>query len=457
LNSSKASNSTKHAVVIGGSMAGMMTAQVLANHFEQVTIIERDKLPEEIQPRKGVPQGRHPHGLLKRGEIILEQLFPGIVDELKADGAVKINFGSEVAWHSFGAWRPRFEASVDCLNCSRPMLEAALRRHIKANPRVQFIEESEVIALEANSANNRATGVWLRQRNLKIHNASLLAADLVVDASGRDSHAPKWLEELGYVAPLETVVNCQAGYATRIYQKSADFNEDWQMLMMQPLAPDQKRGILLLPLEGNKEWHVTLIGMAGDYPPIDEAGFLEFARSLPDSKAYEVLLRSEPLTPIVGFRRADNRLRHYHEMPVWLENFLVTGDAVCALNPIYGQGMTVAAIEALELDACLTEHQIKQSNLTENFQKRLYKATLLPWQMATNEDRRWFPQETVEFDPEARLMEQYMGQLIRTTCTNLAVMDVFLRVMHMLEAPTIFFRPDIVLQVFNEMMAASVS
>jgi 2-polyprenyl-6-methoxyphenol hydroxylase-like FAD-dependent oxidoreductase len=198
--------------------------------------------------------------------------------------------------------------------------------------------------------------------------------------------------------------------------------------------------------------------MAGDYPPTDEEGFMEFIRRLPVQKPYEALQKCTPVTPIVGYRRAENRMRHYHEMSRYLENFLVAGDAAIAFNPVYGQGMSSAAIGALELDASIREYRAEgeTGSLAERFQKRLVHAITVPWQMATGEDSRWFPVEGAMPDQEMMLMGRYMEQVFRATCTNPHVLEAFYHVMHLLEAPSLFFRPDIVLQVVNEMVAPAV-
>jgi flavin-dependent dehydrogenase len=198
-------------------------------------------------------------------------------------------------------------------------------------------------------------------------------------------------------------------------------------------------------------WHVTLIGMGGDYPAQDEAGFMEFARSLPTPVIAEALRGGEPLTDIYGYRKAENRLRHYDRLPAYLENFLVFGDAVYAFNPVYGQGMTVAAIGAEMLDTCLHEQKGDWTGLAEKFQKRLAKDVVaLPWQMATGEDRRWAAGEKAQpFSLVEKLMQGYMNKVQRATLTSAAVTEAFYKVAQMGESPALLFRPDILWQVLT--------
>jgi flavin-dependent dehydrogenase len=280
-----------------------------------------------------------------------------------------------------------------------------------------------------------------------------LFGDLVLDASGRDSHAPQWLEAVGYERPERTLINAFAGYATRIYRFNQKF--DWQILYAQPTAPADRRGGIITPIEGGL-WHVTLIGMDHDYPPTDEAGFLEFAQTLPTNELYEVIKDAEPVSPIIGYRRAENRLYHYANMSRYLENFVPVGDSVYAFNPVYGQGMSTSALGALTLDRCLEEQARSSADLTglaEHFQKRLAQEVIMhPWQMATGQDLNWPGTEGASgvLDPETALMQNYMGRFVLATAHNTQLLQAFYSVLHMLATPEIFFRPDLVLQVFAE-------
>jgi len=461
LNTSNSSNKNfgRQAVVIGGSIAGLVAGRVLADYFKQVTIIERDQLPDVVDFRKGVPQARHPHVLLKRGELIIEELFPGLGQQLIAQGAMSLNMGNDIAWYTFGGWRPRYESSLTTLACSRPLLETAIRRRLSSFSNVTFKAGWEVMGLETDPARSKANAVKLRSRDGNQSEMSI-PADLIVDASGRESHAPEWLEALGFVPPSETIINAFPGYATRIYKRPANFQGYWKLSYVQPTPPNDKRGAIMTPLEGDR-WHVTMIGMNQEYPPTDEEAYMEFAYSLPTLEVYEALKEAEPLSPIVGFRSGSNRLRHYEKLPNFLENFVAVGDAGYSFNSDYGQGMTVAAMSALELGNCLQERQNAGENLTGlagQFQKRLLEVISLAWQIATGEDLRWPATTGLEenLDPAAALMQNYMAQVMFTTTKNPAVTEAFYRVMHMVEAPNIFFRPDLVLQVAAEMSIGAV-
>jgi len=247
--------------------------------------------------------------------------------------------------------------------------------------------------LEVDEAGRRVAGVRLRQRHAPGSTEILLAADLVVDASGRSSGASRWLESLGYETPGEETVNAFTGYASRIYRRPAEFAAGWKSLYIRPSVSESRRGGIMLPLEGNR-WHVTLIGMAQDYPPTGEDAFLNFARSLPTQTLYNVIKDAEPLTNISGYRNTANCVRHYDRLPRYLEGLLVTGDAVYMLNPVYALGMTAAAMGSLALERSLKEQLRRNpsddlSGLARRFQKRLSQVVDQLWQMATTEDLFW--------------------------------------------------------------------
>jgi len=248
--------------------------------------------------------------------------------------------------------------------------------------------------------NQRVNGVRCRQRHTANPVETGLTADLVVDASGRDSRAPQWLASLGYTPARESTINAFSGYTTRIYQRPNGFAADWVTMHIKPTPPDSPRGGVIIPIEGDR-WHVTLAGMGGDYPPTDEQGFLDFARSLPSQRLYEAIQEAEPLTKPYGYRRGENRMRHYESLPRYLEGFLAYGDSVSTLNPVYGLGMTAAALGSLALQHSLQTQRRMQAagdltGLAQSFQRQLSRAVASTWHMVTREDRRWPATETAD-------------------------------------------------------------
>ena len=300
-------------------------------------------MPDGREFRKGVPQGRHAHILLQRGQMILDQLFPGLSDQLFAAGAETINVGTDLAFCSPNGWLPTFASEMEIIGASRRLLD--------------------------------------------------------------------------YV----------------VYERLAEIEN------IMPVPPQMPRGGVILPME-NGGWQVTLIGIGRDYPPTDEAGFLEFARSLSSPEIYEAIKEAQPITAPYGYRRAENRLRQFDKLPAYLEGFLAMGDAVYALNPVYGQGMTLAAIASQLLNDCIIEHQTKDSQadftgLASRFHKQLGKELITPWQQALS--------------PPMRMVNNYFGQVMQAMPRSAKVTDAFYRVQHMVAPPTLLMRPDMMLTVFK--------
>ena len=441
-----------HAVVLGGSLAGLLAARVLADHFELVTVVERDAYPSDTSVRKGVPQASHVHALMRRGQQVVEGLFPGLLGELLADGAHLVDVAGEIAWLTPEGWGTRFPSDLNIIGFTRPLLDMHVRRRLWPNTHVRILEETETLQLLPGTGAD-VCGILHRTRRPGSVEATL-HADLVVDATGRGSRAPRWLEELGCEVPEETIVNGFLGYASRLYRVPAGFDSNWKGAYVQLAPPDRTRGGIMLPVEGGR-WLVTLLGGGRDYPPSDDEGFLEFARSLASPVIYDAIKGAEALTPIRSHRATENRRRHYERLNRQPDNFLVTGDAACAFNPVYGQGMTTAALGALALDQSLGEQRRQHTGgelcgLARRFQKRLAKANAAPWLLATGEDFRY--RGVVGGTPNAstRLMHRYMDAVMRLATRDEVVRRVLLENVHMLKTPPSLFHPRVSLRVLGQ-------
>jgi flavin-dependent dehydrogenase len=441
----------RRAIVIGGSIAGLLAARVLADHFAEVLLIERDRFPGDPASRKGVPQARHLHQVLIRGKLILEQLFPGLDAELLLHGAQAADFVADTKWFNpiFGRG-PCFDSELRVTTCSRDLLEWLVRRRVANYAAVTFLEAHDVVGLLASEDQARVIGVRTRARaDAAVEQVQV--ADLVVDASGRDSRAPEWLNELGYPAPQETIVNSFLGYASRYYERPRDLQTDWKLLWVLNDPPATTRIGAVFPIEGAR-WVVTLFGAAHDYPPNDEAGFLAFARSLADPTIYQVISAATPASPIYAYRRTESCLRHYERLPTRPEGFVALGDAVCGFNPFYGQGMTTAANAALVLDRCLRRQRrrggtVDLSGFAWRFSRRLAQANAIPWLMATSADSLYPTTEGGRRTAVLRLMHWYLNRMLVISSHNPAVYLRFLKVMHMLVSPATLLHPRIVMAV----------
>jgi 2-polyprenyl-6-methoxyphenol hydroxylase-like FAD-dependent oxidoreductase len=435
--------SGRHAVVIGGSIAGLVAAGALARHFERVTVIERDAYPDSPNARKGTPQARHVHVLLKQGEAAAEELFPGLFAELESHGGQRVDTSGDARWFYFGGWKARFKSGIEMVSQSRPLLEWTLQRRVAALGNVSLVT-GDVYGLLA-SGRGPVRGVRLHRRGGASADESL-EADLVVDASGRGSRTPAWLRELDWTPPPESEVKVDVGYATRFYRRT-NAQRDWTALLCHPKFPDTRCGVLL-PVEGGR-WMLTLVGWFGDHPPGDESGFLDYARNLAIRDLYDAVEHAEPLSDIALHRFPSNRRRHY-ERTAMPDGLVVLGDAACSFNPVYAQGMATGALGARALDACLAEQRAERGpgNLTgfaERFQKRLARVTDAPWQLATGEDFRSSKAEG-ERPPFMPLRSWYTARVHELTWRDPFTAKRFLEVMHLVRPPTALFHPYIALR-----------
>lgn len=430
-----------HALVIGGGIAGLLAARVLADHFEQVTIIERDHFPDVPQHRQGVPQSTHCHVLLVQGRIILEQLFPGIKEKLSQNDALEMDWTQDIRWLLLGNWTPRFASGLRSYTCTRNLLETIIREFLTEEKKIKFLQGYQVTSLLSSEDNRTVKGV--RVRSVQEQETEILA-QFILDASGRGSNATQWLQSLGYERPQETIVKSFLGYSTRWYRFPVHRDQDYKLFYLMPQAPNFSRGAVMQNVEQDR-WLVTLIGVGRDYPPTDEADFLEFTRHLQSLEVYEAIKDAEPLSPIYGYRRTENRWYHYEWLSHLPENFVLLGDAVCAFNPVYGQGMSNAALSAITLSECL-----KQPTLSEgfslHFQKKLAKVNKNAWLIATGDDFRWPTTEGGNPNFINRLMQRYLDRVILATRDNPQVYQALLEVLHLLKSPSSLFQAQILFQ-----------
>jgi 2-polyprenyl-6-methoxyphenol hydroxylase-like FAD-dependent oxidoreductase len=431
-------------------MGGLLAARVLSDYFEQVTIVDRDTFPTKPDHRKGVPQSYHAHALLAAGQYIIEQLFPGILDDLRTGGALSLSDVVSFVFVTAAGKLPALRQPGEFIAFSRYLLEWHVRDRLSQQPGIRILPNTEGIRLVSTPDHSRVTGVEVRERG-QMNTTEILHADLVVDASGRHSQAPQWLTELGYEAPPEEIINSGLGYASRFYAKPENFPDEWQGLIINGRPPYNARAGLILPVD-NGRWHVSLGGFAGHFPPTDEEGFLQWARDLPDPSIYEALRIAQPLTPIRGYRTPENRLRHFERLQRWPAGLIVTGDAVCAFNPIYGQGMTVSALDAMTLNACLQEQQHSpKSNFEQHLQQKLSTTVADAWLVATSEDLRW-PGVTLRGSrpaPTLGLLHRYMDIVLYSAVEDPQITQAYISVITMMNPPNSLARPTMLVRVLR--------
>jgi 2-polyprenyl-6-methoxyphenol hydroxylase-like FAD-dependent oxidoreductase len=431
-------------------MAGLIAARVLSAHVDQVTLIERDEAAttsgaDMAQPRRGAPQGQHLHVLLARGGVILNGYFPGLTDELIAAGAVAGDPGRKLKWHVDGGYRCAFDYGHNTLLLSRPLIEGAVRARVRALPNVRVLH-GQATALLAQGDNARVTGVTLERRDGGA--TEQLTASLVVDCSGRASAMSRWLAALGYAAPEEDTVKIDVAYATRLYRRRRDQSDN--ALYLTPTAPHQTRGAGMFPIEPDstgERWILTQVGLHGDHPPTDERAFNAFARSLPAPDIANLLDDSEPLSGISTFKYPASLRRRYERLQRHPEGVLVLGDAFVSFNPIYGQGMTSAALQADVLNTLLT-----QSRSLDGLWRRYYRAASAIvdacWQLSVGADFA-YPQTRGARPAGIGLINRYMAALHRATHSDPVVHARFLECINLMRPLASLFSPDTVLRVWR--------
>ena len=430
------------AVVLGASMAGLLAARVLGDAYGQVTVIDRDKLSRAGSSRHGVPHGRHLHALLARGQQALEELFPGLTAELVAHGAPAGDVLANGRWYLNGHRLRQAPTGLVALCASRPFLEGHVRARVRALPNVTVLDRCDVVGLAATPDGGRVTGARVLPR-VDGGAEQLLRADLVVDATGRGSRTPLWLEALGYARPAKEQVRIGLGYATRTYRLPSDALGGELGLVEAPTPQHPRAGALLMQ-EGDR-WIVTLAGMLGDHPPTDPDGFLDFARSLRFPDIHEAIRDAEPLDDPVAFRFPASVRHRYERLDRFPDGLLVLGDAVCSFNPIYGQGMSVAAVEALTLRRHLERGVEPQPH---RFFHDLARTVDVPWDIAVGGDLV-FPGVQGRRTAKARLVSAYIARLHAAAANDAGLASAFLRVTGLVEPPQSLLRPGIAVRVLR--------
>jgi 2-polyprenyl-6-methoxyphenol hydroxylase-like FAD-dependent oxidoreductase len=421
-------------------MAGLLAARVLADSYSEVTVLDRDALPVCPEHRRGVPQAHHAHALLARGQQTLEELFPGITAELTTRGAPTGDMLRDARLHFSGHRLVQTTSQLVLVSASRILLEDEVRRRVRGLPGVTFAPPADAVGLTTTRGGERVTGVRVVRRSdgsaEEVHHA-----DLVIDAAGRGSRVPTWLGTLGFGRPDEDRLPIDLHYTSRRYRLGpAALAKD--LASLQAATPANPRAGVLARLEGG-QWLLTLAGVLGDRPPTDPDGFLAFAQSLMFSDIYEAIRDAEPLDDPVTFRFPASVRRRYERLDRLPDGLLPLGDSICSFNPVYGQGMTVAAQQALVLQRHLRRPGLPS---TQGVIRDFARVVDGPWEMARGADlalpavpgRRSWPQ---------RLMAVYIAHLHAAAAHDERLATAFVRVSGMVDGPAALLHPRVALRV----------
>ena len=418
----------REVIVIGGGLAGLFAAAASASSGAHTTIIERDVLPTEPSSRKGVPQDRQPHVLLHRGLLAAEELLPGIREDLIRHGAAQFDSGA-MPWLSEFGWLPTWIPSFEFVSATRPLLEHVVRQRVRALPNVVIHEGVRVTQLR------RSAGKW----QAECEDATMSEADVVVDASGCSSRLPHWLSELGYPVREPHTVDVHLGYACRVYRANGSAPISTGIVILATPATDT--GALAIPVEDDK-WLVAAAGYGDRRPSRERDEFVPFLDGLRDRAIADLVRMLEPISDVAIYRQTANRRNSFGRFEAWPANLLVVGDAYCAFNPIYGQGITVAACQALLLRDALAERRPLR---TGRLQRRIAAAADLPWLLATSEDLRHRGTAGNQ-SPSQQLMSRWSAELAKLmTSGDRGACRALRGVYHLMARPSSLFHPALFL------------
>lgn len=423
-----------HAVVVGGSIAGLLAARVLADAFERVTVFERDEYPTDAESRRGVPQGTQIHALLEAGRATLEDLFPGYGERLLEAGGILIDGASDIKLYQEGGVLADGPRRFPVYSASRPLFEQVVRERLTEFDGVTVRADSHVAGYRTDGAATTVTGVTVRDGET----TTSVDADLVVDATGRTSTTPEWLTAHGYDAPPVDEVTIDIGYSTTALERPPD---DRRAFLMPASAP-QTRGGAIFPIEGGR-WLVNLHGVTGDHPPTTFADLPAFASTLPVDDVAELLERYPQAGEVEFYPFPSSRRRYYESLDRFPDGLLVTGDAIASFNPIYGQGISTAALEALHLHHALASGD---DSLPARFFDRAADVVDIAWTMSTGADAA-FAGTSGSPPLGAGLFDRYLSRLSRKAHDDGRLRDAFFRVTMMERHPKSLFRPGVLARV----------
>ncbi|ORV18557.1 FAD-dependent oxidoreductase [Mycobacterium celatum] len=433
-----------HAVVLGASMGGLLAARVLADFYSTVTVVERDTLRHDAAHRRGVPQSHHVHGLLSTGSRILDELFPELLDELVTAGANVLEGGDGTrVWLRFAghdlnrSGRFADPGAVTSFLASRPFLEAHVRARLRRFANVTVLDGHDVVNLFGDGS-GRVAGALVADRDTGEN--VFMDADLVVDATGRAARTPAFLENLGYRRPPEEHIVVKVAYVSQLLRIPSN-TLDEKLILVGPV-PGRPTGGALFAYE-NDTWMLTLAGLSGHEPPAEATEMIRFAEEFAPPPMIDAMKAAEPLSEPCRHRYPASKWRRYDKMLHFPAGLLVFGDAICSFNPVYGQGMSVAALEAIVLRDCLLRGD-------QDLPRRFFRAAAKPiksvWKMAAGADLA-LPQAQGRRSASLRLSNWYTAQVLAAATSDPVVTEGFVRVMNLVDPPTRLLRPTVVARI----------
>lgn len=434
--SDRVQNQGERAVVVGASMAGLLAGRVLADAFDEVVVVERDQLPQEPTVRRGVPQGRHVHVLLEAGRATVSDLFPGYCEDLIDAGAIIINVGEDLRHYDEGGFVALPATRMEMYCASRPLIETVVRKHLSSIDGVTIRSGCQFTDYLLDASESAIEGVHIREDG----DEEDISADLVVDATGRTSRTPTWLSEHGYQSPPVDEVTVNFEYSTIRLARPPENRE----MIFAPQSAPRTYGGAAFPIE-NGEWLITFGGMHDSSPPTEVDAFHEFAGRLPVDGIERLLAEHEVVSDGVDrYPFASNLRRRYEELDRFPDGLVVLGDAIASFNPIYGQGMSVAALEAIQLHHTLATPGT--GAIGPRFFDRAQDLIDIAWSMAVGADMA-FEQTTGPAPRGTKLFTRYFSQFVQEAHTDQALAETFYRILGMETSPSTLLHPRVMWRI----------
>ncbi len=441
----------RHAVVVGAGMGGLAAAKAVAPYFEKVTVLDRDVLPEGPAARVGTPQARHAHFLLAGGQKALEELFPGFCGDLERAGAVRTRVGLDIIFERPGFDPfPQRDLGFDAFGLSRPLLESLCRRRLMEEPNVDLRPRTRVSEILPSVDDGAAAAVRYEEAAGK---PETLPADLVVDASGRAGLTLAFLERIGSPRPDVIEIGIDRGYATAIFEIPGDAPTEWTGVVHLPAPSDMSCGGFILPMEDGR-WIVSLGERHGEGMPGDLDGFIALTKTFRTPTIHEAIRNAKPLGDIARYNLPASVRRRFDKLDRFPRGLIPLGDSVCRFNPVFGQGMSVAAMEAVVLGKQLPSHSTRADpldGLAGDYLTEIQDCLEAPWATAVSDFVH--PLTRGERPPDFDKRMQYGMALTSLAADDADVHKTLAEVTHLLKPQSALREPELAGQVTGLMAA----
>jgi NAD(P)H-flavin reductase/2-polyprenyl-6-methoxyphenol hydroxylase-like FAD-dependent oxidoreductase/ferredoxin len=437
------------AVVIGGSIAGMATAKVLTGSFARVIVLEKDQAHRRKEGRPGAAQGWHLHHLLIAGQRLLSSIFPGIIDDMVAAGAFRVDMGEQYRIMLAGSWKKVGRSGVEIVCAGRPLLEWSVRRRLDAEPAIDYRYESEVTDLAFDPSARSVVGVVVARDGRQ----ETIPAEFVVDAAGKNTPVPSMLGRLGIGAPEieEDCLNCF--YSTMQHRVPPERAwRDKVMVICYAQRPQQQHYAAQYFTDSSRTvLSTSLVGYNCYRPPRNAEEFREFARLMPSHVIGSEIDGLEPCSPVYNFRYPEMRRFHYETLQDLPTGLVAVGDAFCSADPVSGAGMTKSLLELNELRTLLRERRARDHDFVRSYYASVARIADRVWSVIREQNLRypWIKDVERKRPFSFRLQNWYVDRVFELLHDDPQIYRLYLLVTHFVEPSAILMRPRVMTRVLG--------